>query len=143
MYRTIIVLTLLFLSMPTFAELKSLDSLYQESEKLLAEAMGTKGFTERSKSILKLEKIFTDTLNAYEKKYPKKGNKKEEDIALLYYTLEPAFELAHQKTISEKDCANKKQTVLTNDSMGRGESPPFTKPAKEALLWIELLCRKN
>lgn len=124
-----------------FADLKSADDLYEESQKLNSELKIEKDFVTKSKSLLKLKASMHNTLKAYEKKDPLKGGPKEKEVSFLFYTLEPVFNLASKKSITVSDCDKTKQMVIASDSMGRGENPPLTRSAKEALQWIEILCK--
>lgn len=141
MRRLIFVLTLLLLAANAQATgLKSPTDLYQESEKLLANKHSKDEFAKKAKDLASLEKTFDETLNAYEKQVSKEAEIKEKEILLMFSYLEPAFKLAKEKTVTEDDCERKKQEIRTGNSMGRGENPPLTAPAKEALNWLEYLC---
>ncbi|MGZ3798801.1 MAG: hypothetical protein ACXVCL_01490 [Bdellovibrio sp.] len=123
-----------------FADLKTVADFYTDSNKLKASTRQKKMLLDKQKKLMELEMIMVSTLKEYEKRDPNKGGTEERAVALLRFTLRPAFSLAHKKSISSSDCDYAKQSVQSDDSMGRGDSPPLTIQAKEALEWISILC---
>jgi|GEM_PF-1772925 len=137
-----VIASLVFLAALTAsAELKKVTDFYSESEQQYKKAQSEKTFAARAKILRELESSLEGTLQEYEKKNPREAEKDEKEVSLFHSTLEAAYDIAHQKTADQKDCAKKRQSVLTGDSMGRGESAPLTKPAQETLRWIDLLCK--
>lgn len=133
-----VILALLLLNAQA-APLKSVDDFYKESQSAFEKA-GKETTYEKKSSLLKdLEKSFEAALDQYEKTNPIEGNDQEQDVSRLFYTLEPAFELAKLKVKDKKECARKKQDVLTGDN--QADDTPASPKAKEALRWIELLCK--
>lgn len=137
-----IILALFILSpLCAFAELKSVDEFYKESESLFKKASAEKTFKEKTKHLLDLEKSFKKSLEAAEKENPHEASSKEKEVSLLFSTLEPVFDLAHQKKLKTDDCEKKAQSIRAGDSMGRDEGAPRSKSAQEALRWIENICK--
>ena len=121
------------------APLKTAEDFFKESQTAFEKAAKETTFAKKGTALKDLEKSFEATLNQYEKSSPTEGDDQEQDVARLFYTLEPAFELARLKDKTKKDCARKKQDVLTGDN--QGEDSPASPNTKEALRWIELLCK--
>ncbi|CAE79687.1 hypothetical protein AB1A81_08355 [Bdellovibrio bacteriovorus] len=121
------------------APLNSAEDFFKESQAAFEKASKETTFEKKGTALKALEKSFEATLNQYEKSNPTEGDDKEQDVARLFYTLEPAFELAKLKDKTKKDCARKKQDVMTGDN--QAEDAPASPNAKEALRWIELLCK--
>ncbi|MFV3409750.1 hypothetical protein ACNH6C_14155 [Bdellovibrio bacteriovorus] len=119
--------------------LKNTDDFLKESQAAFEKASKETTFEKKSTVLKALEKSFEATLNQYEKTNPTEGDDKEQDVARLFYTLEPVFELAKLKEKTKKDCARKKQDILTGDN--QPDDAPTSPNAKEALRWIELLCK--
>ncbi|AFY01494.1 hypothetical protein Bdt_1805 [Bdellovibrio bacteriovorus str. Tiberius] len=121
------------------ATLKNTEDFFKESQTAFEKASKETTFQKKSSVLKTLEKSFEATLDQYEKSNPAEGDEKEQDVARLFYTLEPAFELAKLKEKTKKDCARKKQDVLSGDN--QPDEAPTSPNAKEALRWIELLCK--
>ncbi|MFV8259253.1 hypothetical protein ACNQKP_15710 [Bdellovibrio bacteriovorus] len=121
------------------APLKNTNDFFKESQSSFEKASKETTFEKKGSILRALEKSFEVTLNLYEKSNPTEGDDKEQDVARLFYALEPAFELAKLKEKTKKDCARKKQDVLTSDN--QPDDAPTSPNAKEALRWIELLCK--
>ncbi|UXR63681.1 hypothetical protein EZJ49_11420 [Bdellovibrio bacteriovorus] len=133
-----VILTLLLIQAQA-APLKSVEDFFKESQTAFEKASKETTFAKKVPALQELEKSFEFTLNQYEKAHPTEGNDQEQNVARLFYTMEPAFELAKMKDKSKKDCARKKQDVLTGDN--QNEDSPANRKVKEALRWIELLCK--
>lgn len=144
--RRVILLSTLLLCSISFAkekaELISVDDFYKTSKELNKKAGKEKSFEKRVQLILELETDFKKSLDEFEKETPDEAGSVEKEISLLFETLEPAFTLAKEqsKPNSEK-CGQARLSVEAGDSMGRGESPPLTKQAKETIEWIKTLCK--
>lgn len=137
-----IALLLVFLSFAAHAApLKTVEDFYKESQTSWEKASGETDFQKKAALLKSLEKSFDIALEQYEETNPSEGDDKEQDVARLYYTLEPAFELAKLKVKNEKDCARKTQTVRSHDSMGKPEDSALSRKAKEALRWLDVLCK--
>ncbi|QDK37653.1 hypothetical protein [Bdellovibrio sp. NC01] len=119
------------------SKLKTVSDFYAESSDLFKKAQSDKDKTEK---LLALEKSFKKTLDEYEKALPKEGNKAEEEVSLLFYTLEPVFKLAKDKKIEPDKCSRTRQEIKTSDSMGKSEGAPTGTPALEAYKWLNLIC---
>lgn len=136
---------ILLLSLITFsfahAGLKKVTDFYKESEASYQKALKEKTSSKKAAYLKDLKKSFEATLDEYEKKNPKEGSNQENEVSLLYYTLEPVFELAELPKISEKDCDKKEMTVRSHASMGKPEGTKLSPRALEALRWIEVLCK--
>lgn len=138
----VIALSLLMSVSANAAEkLKVVDDFYSESTTLLKSAEKEKDTAHKSEKLKDLEKSFKSTLDRYEKENPKKGNKAEEQVAVLYYTLEPVFKIFDGKKPADREsCERVRQEVKTGDSMGKPEESPSSRQALEAYKWLDLLC---
>ncbi len=134
----VLALALLSSSSSLAVKLKVVSDFYKESEQLLQAA--NKDTAPKNDKLKELEKSFKSTLDQYEKENPKAGDKKEHEVSLLYYTLEPVFKLAHGKDLKEADCAKARQEVKTGDNMGRPEGSSPSKQADAAYKWLDILC---
>lgn len=119
------------------SNLKTVADFYAESSDLFKKAQSDKDKTEK---LLMLEKSFKKTLDDYEKALPKEGNKAEEEVSVLFYTLEPVFKLAKEKKIEPPMCSRTRQEIKTSDSMGKSAGAPTGTPALEAYKWLNLIC---
>lgn len=145
MRRVILITTLLICSMAfgkEKAEFVSVEDFYKTSKDLNKKASKEKNFERRVQLILELEGDFKKSLDEFEKETPDEAGSIEKEISLLFETLEPAFTLAkEQSKPSAERCGQARISVEAGDSMGRGENPPLTKQAKEAIEWIKTLCK--
>lgn len=116
------------------AKSKVVADFYKESETLRNSPKNS------AAKIKELEQSFKTTLDQYEKENPKAGDKTEQEVSLLFYTLEPVFKLAKTKKIETLDCERTRQEIKTGDGMGRPEDSVASKQANEAYKWLELLC---
>lgn len=144
--RRVILCATLFLSISAYAqekpELVSVEDFYKISKELNKKASKEKIFEKRVQFILELETDFKKSLEQLEKETPDEAGTVEKDISLLFETLEPAFTLSkEQNKPNAEKCGQARLSVEAGDSMGRGESPPLTKQAKETIRWIQTLCK--
>lgn len=126
----------LLLSIGAFAQVKVTD-LYKESKASLELAKKEKTFAKKSEHLKKLESSMKSSQKEYEEKMPDEGNEDEKEVHLLYYTLEPVFNMA-----STEECAKTEQAIKADDRMGRGDDAELTTRAEEALKWLKVLCKK-
>lgn len=89
------------------------------------------------KEIDSLNKTFEITINAYKDKYPQKGPQEELDILMLFYSLEPVFELTTE-TVNKDLCQTKEHQIRLND--GRTSDGKVSKNAQLALDILALVC---
>ncbi len=125
-----------FLSTNAFAQAKVAD-FYKESKASLELAKKEKTFGKKLEQLKKLESSFKTTLKEYEEKMPDEGNDEEKEVSLLFYTLEPVFNMN-----STEDCVKTEHAIKADDRMGRGEEAKLTPRAEEALNWVKVLCKK-
>ncbi|MDG0818221.1 hypothetical protein [Bdellovibrio svalbardensis] len=144
MRRSVMIFTSLILlsnSVALAVKLKVVSDLYKESESL--RSIAQKESPLKFEKIKDLEKSFKSALDQYEKENPKAGDKAEQEVSLLFYTLEPVFKLANSKEIKTSDCLKVRQEVKTGDSMGRPEGSLASKQADEAYKWLDILCPED
>lgn len=89
------------------------------------------------KEIDSLSKTFEITINAYKDKYPENGPQEELDILMLFYSLEPVFELTTESV--NKDLCQKKEHQIRLDD-GRTSDGKVSKNAQLALDILALVC---
>lgn len=115
--------------------------LLKKSQDAHTKASKESSYAGKAQILKELEKSFETTLTQYEKKNPQEGSDQEQDVSRLFYTLEPAFNLAKLTSKDKKACARARNSVLAGATQGKSEDTPPGPRAQEALRWIELLCK--
>lgn len=132
---------LLTFSLPTLAKVKTADDFYKESQSLRGLSSKEKDSKQKSRHLKKLEEAMKLALDEYEKIHPQKGDKTEEEISVLFYTLEPVFKLSKASKINSEKCAQVRQEVKTGDQMSAEEErKTASKQAQEAFKWLDEIC---
>ena len=135
-----IILCLVLFSTADAAELKTVQDFYKESEKLYAQAEKAKSLKKKTGYLKELKKSFDKELALYEKANPQEGPSEEHDVSRLYYTLNPVFELAEKKKLSETDCKQAKIDIAPVDPKSMPDSPRLPR-TQEAMRWARLICK--
>lgn len=115
--------------------------LLRKSQDAYLKASKETSYTRKAEILKGLEKSFESVLAEYEKLNPQEGSDQEQDVSRLFYTLEPAFNLAKLKTKDKKACARERMSVISGAAQGKAEDTPPGPRAQEALRWIDLLCK--
>ena len=139
--RISIALSLFFACLFAFAaKLKNVDDFYKESTAYLNDAAKETEFAQKKSVLKKFEASFNSTLDQYKKQNPKQGPSEEQEVAVLYYTLDPVWKIAKLSKLSEKDCIQSREEIESADRIGR-KGDDLTKPASEAIKWLNTLCK--
>lgn len=131
----------LLMTQPVLAGLKVRADFVKESQALISKAEKETDKSKRAPLLEKLKASLEKTLDQYEKQSPQGGGEKEKEISHFFYTLDPAFDLAAEKNKDDVRCEQASQAVRSNNSLGKAEGAELSPDAKEALRWIEVLCK--
>lgn len=131
---------LLFIQ-PTWAGLKVRADFTRESQILISKAEKEPDKNKRALLLGKLKASLEKTLDQYEKESPLGGGEHEKEVSRFLYTLDPAFDLAAEKKKDAIRCEQSAQAVRSSNSLGKEDGAELTTDAKEALRWIEVLCK--
>jgi biopolymer transport protein ExbB/TolQ len=137
-----LITTLIFSSSLAFAKIQKVDYFYDQSKKLQQTIKEKDSVQNKAKTLQKLEAEFAQTLKEYKKKYAKESSAEEDKVSLLFFTMEPTFNLAKKTAWDQKDCERTEVEIRSGDAMGREENAATTPQAGEALAWLKILCAK-
>lgn len=141
--KNVLTLTLILnlFCLQSLAVTKTVSDFHVDSQKLMNQAETKRGFEEKSKYLMQLEKALKTTLAEYKKKNPEKPDKQERELALFKARLSSAFELAKLKKAPDAEtCARHKQQVYSDANIDIEENPTIHPEVQETLKWIEVLC---
>ncbi len=141
MRHSLILLVSLF-TITAEAKIQTAEYFYSQSQKLQKSLNEKTTAQEKAKTLKKLQAEFEQTLKDYKKKNTKESTPEEDKVSLLFFTMEPTFNLAKKSKWNDKDCERTESEIRSGDSMGREEGAATTTQAGEALAWIKILCSK-
>lgn len=136
-----LILALILTASTSFADLPSTDDLYKRSTELQPEATAKEPVKAATKNLKTLEKELTAAIKAYKLDNPTESTKEEDGISLLYFSLEPVFNLAKKSKITTEDCELTESELLAGDRKDDASGP--SKNVAEALIWQKILCKEK
>ena len=140
MRGTLTLLVIFLFTQISLAETLKIDELYKKSEALLKESTAAKTEVERKTKLTDLKKALETTLDTHRAKELEENSPEHEEIALLFYNLEPVFIFAEDKK-KKTTCAKTEHKIRSADAQGRPDSAPPTKNAAIALDWLKVFCK--
>ena len=140
MRGTLTLFVILLFTQISFAETLKIEDLYKKSEVLLKESTAAKTEAERKTKLLDLKKALETTLDTHRAKELEENSPEHEEIALLFYNLEPVFIFAEDKK-KTSTCAKTENKIRSADAQGRPDGAPSTKNAAIALDWLKVFCK--
>lgn len=140
MRGTLTLLVALLFSQASLAQALKIEDLHKKSEVLLKESASAKTDAERTAKLLDLKKDLDKTLDIHRAKELEENSPEHEEIALMFYNLEPVFNFVEDKK-KTMSCAKTENKIRSADAQGRPDSAPPTKNAAIALEWLKVFCK--
>lgn len=138
--RYALVLAFFFFAQFAFGTPKDVTAIMKESQATREAASKEKDSNAKIKKLKDFESSLNATIKDYEKEAPIEGSEAEEKVVKFSYRFEPLFDLTNAK-ITKDSCAKTKGQIEKDDLTGKAEGSPLSENAKEALRWLEVLCK--
>lgn len=140
MRGTLTLFVALLFSQASLAQALKIEDLHKKSEVLLKESAAAKTDAERTTKLLDLKKDLDKTLDIHRAKELEENSPEHEEIALMFYNLEPVFHFVEDKK-KASTCAKTENKIRSADAQGRPEGAPPTQNAAIALEWLKVFCK--